>query len=98
MIWTIGWSISFAMKLSVTQAKAQLTEIVRLAEAGEEVVLTRFGRDVVRLVPLRHVPLPAERRVALERARAYGRKHAKPGPTGARSQDFLYDEESGLPK
>lgn len=58
------------MKLSVTQAKAQLTEIVRLAEAGEEVVLTRFGRDVVRLVPLRHVPLPAERRVALERARA----------------------------
>jgi prevent-host-death family protein len=86
------------MRTPVSQAKAQLTELVKLAEAGEEVVLTRFGRDVVRLMPLRHVPTPAERRVALERAREYGRKHAKPGPSAARSQDFLYDEETGLPK
>ncbi|HME28146.1 MAG TPA: type II toxin-antitoxin system prevent-host-death family antitoxin [Acetobacteraceae bacterium] len=86
------------MKLSVSQAKGQLTELVRLAEAGEDVVLTRFGRDVVRLVPLRDIPPAAERRAAMERAREYGRRHAKPGPSAARSQDFLYDARTGLPK
>ena len=86
------------MKAPVSQAKGQLTELVKLAEAGEEVVLTRFGRDVVRLVPLKTMPSSAERRAVMERARAFGRKHAKPGPSAARSQDFLYDDETGLPK
>ena len=86
------------MKASVSQAKGQLTELVRLAEAGEEVILTRFGRDVVRLVPLKASPSPAERRAAVDRARLYGRVHAKPGPSAARSQDFLYDDETGLPR
>jgi prevent-host-death family protein len=86
------------MRTSVSQAKGQLTELVKLAEAGEEVVLTRFGRDVVRLVPFKATPAPAERRAAMERARAYGRTHARQGPSAARSQDFLYDDETGLPK
>ena len=85
------------MKLSVTQAKAQLTELVRLAEAGEEVVLTRFGRDVVRLVPMATRLPPGERRVFLEAIAKEGRRKAKPGPSAARSQDFLYDEATGLP-
>jgi prevent-host-death family protein len=86
------------MRTSVSQAKGQLTELVKLAEAGEDVVLTRFGRDVVRLVPLKPTPSPADRRAAMDRARAYGRRHAKPVPSAARSQDFLYDDETGLPK
>ena len=87
-----------AMKTSVNQAKGQLTELVKLAEAGEEVILTRFGRDVVRQVPLKATPSPAELRAAMEHARAYGHTHAKPGPSAARSQDFLYDDETGRPK
>jgi prevent-host-death family protein len=99
LTWTIDWSISLiVMRTSVSQAKGQLTELVKLAEAGEDVVLTRFGRDVVRLVPLSATPSATERRAALERARIYGRTHAKPGPSAARSQDFLYDDETGLPK
>jgi prevent-host-death family protein len=86
------------MKTPVSQAKGQLTELVRLAEAGEDVVLTRFGRDVVRLVPLKTLPTAEQRRAALERARVLGRKHATPGPPAERSQDFLYDDETGLPK
>jgi prevent-host-death family protein len=86
------------MRTSVSLAKGQLTELVKLAEAGEEVILTRFGRDVVRLVPLKAIPSAVDRRAAMERARAYGRAHAKPGPPAARSQDFLYDEQTGLPK
>jgi prevent-host-death family protein len=34
----------------VSSAKGQLTELIRRAEAGEEVVLTRHGQAVVQLV------------------------------------------------
>jgi len=86
------------MRTSVSQAKGQLTELVKLAEAGEEVVLTRFGRDVVRLIPLKAAASPAERRAAMERARGSARARAERGPSAARSQDFLYDDETGRPK
>ena len=43
------------MRVSVSDAKAQLTELVRRAEAGEEIVLTRHDRPVVRLEPVRPV-------------------------------------------
>jgi prevent-host-death family protein len=38
------------MNLSVTDAKARLTELVRRAESGEEVVLTRHGHPTVKLI------------------------------------------------
>ena len=41
------------MRISVTEAKGQLTELVRLAEAGNEVILTRHGHATVRLVPVK---------------------------------------------
>ena len=37
------------MQISVTDAKAKLTELVRRAEADEEIILTRHGQPVVRL-------------------------------------------------
>ena len=86
------------MRTSVSQAKAQLTELVKLAEAGEEIVLTRFGRDVVRLVPAGTAIPPGERRAFLDAIGESGRRKAKPGPSAARSQDFLYDRKTGLPK
>ena len=84
------------MQVSVSEAKAQLTELVRKAEAGEEVVLTRHGQPAVRLVPVQKTPDRATRRALLEELRALGRAHATPGPSAARSQDFLYDDD-GLP-
>lgn len=86
------------MQISVTDAKAQLTELVRRAEAGDEVVLTRHGQPAVRLVAVKRKPLDrAERRRLLEEISAAGAAKATPGPDAARSQDFLYDE-FGLPK
>ena len=40
------------MQISITEAKGHLTELVRRAEAGDEVVLTRHGKAAVRLVPV----------------------------------------------
>jgi prevent-host-death family protein len=85
------------MRISVTDAKGQLTELVRRAEEGDEIVLTRHGHAVVRLIPIRGTVRPGERRKILEAVRASGGAKAKPGLEAARSQDFLYDD-TGLPK
>lgn len=88
-----------AMRISVTDAKGQLTELVRRAEAGEEVVLTRHDQAAVKLVPLKAKPTAAEKAAALDRIwkAAAKNKKARRGPSAARSQDFLYDKH-GLPK
>lgn len=85
------------MQVSVTEAKAQLTELVRRAEAGDEVILTRHGHPSVRLVPIRSTPNRETRRALLEALRSSGALRATPEPSAARSQDFLYGDD-GLPQ
>jgi prevent-host-death family protein len=81
------------MRVSVTDAKGQLTELVRLAEAGEEVVLTRHGHAAVRLVPVKPALDRKSRRGLLQAARISGASKAKVGPNAARSQDFLHGDD-----
>lgn len=81
------------MRVPVTEAKGKLTELVRRAEAGDEVILTRHGRAVVRLVPVGPAPDRRQRRALLEAARAAGAAKARAGPSAARSQDFLYGDD-----
>jgi len=64
------------MRVAVTNSQGQLTELVRRAEAGEEMVRTRHGHAVVRLV-------------RVEAARASGAAKARQGESAARSQDFF---------
>ncbi|WID98234.1 type II toxin-antitoxin system prevent-host-death family antitoxin [Bosea vestrisii] len=85
------------MRISVSDAKAQLTELVRRAEAGEAVVLTRHGQEAVRLVPVQRIVGRVERRTLMERVRLSGAAKALTGPDAARSQDFLYDDD-GMPR
>jgi prevent-host-death family protein len=85
------------MRISITDAKSQLTALVRRAEAGEEIILTRHGRAAVRLVPLKSMPDPKARRRLLEAVQRSGAAGATSGPSAARSQDFLYGED-GLPE
>lgn len=85
------------MEVPVSEAKGLLTDLVKRAEAGDEVVLTRHGRPVVRLVPVTGRPREADRRALLHAVRIAGREQAAAGPPAARSQDFLYDGD-GLPQ
>ena len=84
------------MNIPVSDAKGLLTDLVKRAEHGEDIVLTRHGRPVVRLVAVADQPNLADRRAVLAAVRAAGRQQATAGPTAERSQDFLYDE-TGLP-
>ena len=84
------------MKISVTDAKGQLTELVRRAEAGGDVVLTRHGHDAVRLVPVKPKVDAKSRKALIDAVRAAAAGKATAGPNAASSQDFLYGE-GGLP-
>jgi prevent-host-death family protein len=84
------------MKISVSDAKGRLTQLVKRAEHGEEVILTRRGREIARLVPIAAARSSASRRALMEKLRASASAKARPGPGAARSQDFLYGED-GLP-
>ena len=83
------------MQVAISEAKGTLTDLVRRAEAGEEVILTRHGKAAARLVAVeRPEASPDERWALLVALRGSARN--SPGPGAARSQDFLYDD-SGLP-
>ena len=84
------------MRISVSEAKGQLTDLVRRAEAGDEVILTRHGHAAVRLVPVTAIPDRHSRRALLESVRNSAAATLTVGPSAARSQDSLYDRD-GLP-
>lgn len=84
------------MRISVTEAKAQLTDLIRRAEAGDEVLLTRHGHVVVRIVPVKAAPDASSRRAVMQAVRARALTLAHPEASAARSQDFLYGDD-GLP-
>ena len=84
------------MRVSVSDAKAQLTELVRRAEAGEEVVLTRHGQPAARIVPAVPATTGAARVALARRIMATVPASAKIGPPAASSQDFLFGDD-GMP-
>ena len=102
MTWTINGpnvirnSGGLEMQVKVSEAKAQLTDLVRRAEAGEEVVLTRHGQPVVRIVPVDAAVDREERWRRIDAIVESAQEVALPGPCAARSADFLYDDK-GLP-
>ena len=85
------------MEIPIPDAKGRLSELVRRAEAGDEVVLTRHGQPAAKLVGVRRIPTDPVRRRAIIDAVRKRASRATPGPDAARSQDFLYDEGTGLP-
>lgn len=45
-------------RYGVGEAKSRFSELVRKAEQGEEIIVSRSGRDVVRLIPARRDERP----------------------------------------
>ena len=85
------------MQISVSLAKAHLTDLVRRAQSGDDIILTRRGEPAVRLVPIVTERVRAERRRVLELFRGCAKN--TPGFDGvdaARSADCLYGDD-GLP-
>ena len=86
------------MQVAISDAKAQLTDLVRRALAGDDIVLTRRGAPAVRLVPVAAPVVDHEKRWELLKA-LQGSAKGNPaweGVTAATAADFLYDDK-GLP-
>jgi len=65
----------------VYEAKQKFSELVAAVEAGEEVRITRHGREVVRMLPVRRLPVITEQQIERE-LQAMRDLHARirPGP------------------
>jgi prevent-host-death family protein len=83
-------------EIAISEAKGRLTALVRQAEAGEDVVLTRNGKGVARITSMVPRRLTVEERMAVIRKAQALVGDLPPDFDAARSQDFLYDED-GLP-
>ena len=78
------------MQISVSDAKAQLTELVLRAEAGEDIVLTRHGQPAARLAPI-VAARNRKARLAIHQAlRQAARTKVSIGPGAVPSWDFLF--------
>lgn len=83
--------------VALADAEGQLSDLIRRAEEGEDIVVTRYGQGVVRLTPIPKAPLtPEERLKVLRQIQEEVKDKFEPGFSAARSQDFLYGED-GLP-
>jgi prevent-host-death family protein len=78
------------MQISVSDAKGRLTELVRRAEAGEDIVLTRYGQPAVRLAPIVVAHNGNVRLALLEEMRREARTKAAIGPGTFSSWDYLF--------
>ena len=80
----------------MAEAKARFAELVRRAEEGDEIVVTRHGHPAAKIVAANPKPDRAAKRALMEEISKRASLKAAPGASAARSQDFLYDER-GLP-
>lgn len=77
------------MDVPVSEAKGRLTDLVRRAEAGEVVTLTRHGAPVVRLAPVRDRPPAAAILALVASVQAEAARSARPLPVDLFDADGL---------
>lgn len=62
------------MEIGAFEAKNKLSSLLERAERGEEIVITRRGKPIARLVPVNESADQKRRREAMERIRALARE------------------------
>ena len=88
------------MNVPLVEAQTRLPELIEQALSGKIITIELDDGSLIQLDVVRGEAKPfnpEQRRRALERIAASGARNALPGPCAARSQDFLYDDETGLP-
>lgn len=52
--------------VGIYEAKTRFSALIELVEAGEEVRITRHGKEVVRMLPVRRRPVITDEQIARE--------------------------------
>ena len=81
------------MNLAISKAKSKLTDLVKTAEQGEKVVLSRHGTQVVKLVPIRPVIDLETKKEIFSRLLEESQSIICRQTDADDSQDFLYRED-----
>ena len=76
--------------VSAREANQRFSSILAEVDAGHEVIVTRRGKPVARIVPFARKELTPERRAAIERMRALMKEGADLGGLKI-NRDELYD-------
>jgi prevent-host-death family protein len=80
--------------VSAREANQHFSKLLEAAVSGEEVIITRHGTPVAKLVPCRQAGAPdaeERRRAAIE----WLRSGPLPGPAPTWTRDELYEREQG---
>jgi prevent-host-death family protein len=69
--------------VGIYEAKTRFSALIELVEAGEEVRITRHGKEVVRMLPVRRRPVITDEQIAreLEQIQALQRTIQAPAAT-----------------
>jgi prevent-host-death family protein len=82
--------------VSAREANQSFSRILSAAAAGEEVVITRRGIPVAKLVPVRDEAKTARREAAIRRMREMLEKGVSLGGNAWPGREVIYDEATGL--
>ena len=74
--------------VGIYEAKSRFSALVELVEQGEEVRITRHGKEVVRMLPVRRRPVISDEQIARELGQMDA-LHASIQAAGASSVDDL---------
>lgn len=84
------------MKIAIIKAKTRLSELVDTALNGEQVLLTKNGKPIAEIKPIRAKKKPIDKLTALQKIARQAQAKYTPGPDAANSSNFLYDDQ-GIP-
>ncbi len=74
--------------VGIYEAKSRFSALIELVEQGEEVRITRHGKEVVRMLPVRRRPVISDEQIARELGQMYA-LHASIQPAGSSTVDSL---------
>jgi prevent-host-death family protein len=82
--------------VSAREANQSFSRILSAAANGEEVVITRRGTPVAKLVPVRDEAKAARREAAIRRMLEMLRKGVNLGGNAWPGREVIYDEATGI--
>ena len=78
--------------VGIYEAKTRFSALIELVEAGEEVRITRHGKEVVRMLPVRRRPVITDEQIARELEQIQALQQTVKAPVATKSIVALRQE------
>ena len=71
--------------VGIYEAKTRFSALIEMVEAGEEVRITRHGKEVVRMLPVRRRPVITDEQIARELEQIQALQQTVQGPAASQT-------------